>query len=160
MSSPQHFLHSCSPYHTPTSVLHCRAMHSHWQSWPGSRQACWIPSEPNKFILVSSDQRMCSQYSSSSFSCSLAKFNLAVLCQEPARFFFLDAVHRGWCYAMSFALSKLSEKLWLPLITSCQVWSTCPLVVLWLVLYLLITAATVFWLIFSSCILFHHCLTI
>ena len=42
-----------------------------------------------KFILASSDQRMCSQYSSGFFSCSLAKYNLAVLCQRPRKGNFL-----------------------------------------------------------------------
>lgn len=40
---------------------------------------------------ISSDQRMCSQYSSDLFSCSLANFNLAVLCQRSSKVFFLNA---------------------------------------------------------------------
>ena len=50
-----------------------------WWSWPGPHQTCWTLSDPNKCILVSSDQRMCCYCSSGLVSRSLVKFPLAVL---------------------------------------------------------------------------------
>ena len=112
---------------------------------------------------------MCSQNSSGFYSCSFIYSSLILQfrVEKQARFLFLDAVHRSWHYAMSFTLCKLSQKLWYPLITT--VWLAlafqsyivqvqhCQSVVivivggqlLWLILCLLITAATVFRLIFS-----------
>ena len=69
-------------------------------------------------------------------------------------FFFLETVHRGRCYAMSFTLSVRSQQLWFPLITPVPRLKPMPvcsselqpwlwLVVLWLALYLPITDATV-----------------
>lgn len=37
-----------------------RTIHSPWKIWPGSRPTRRTPSEPNKFISVSSDRRTCS----------------------------------------------------------------------------------------------------
>ena len=72
-----------APYHTPTSVLHDRFTVVVLDRFTPNML------ESNTFILVSSDQRMCSQYSSGFFSCSLAKYNLAVLCQRPRKGNFL-----------------------------------------------------------------------
>ena len=61
---------------------------------------------------------MCFRNSLGLHSCSLAKFNPLFCAEEQAGFcFFLDAVHRGWCYAMSFALSEWPQNLRSPLIT-------------------------------------------
>ena len=63
-----------APYqHTPTSMLYCQ----HYTVSVHAKHAG--PSDPNSFLMVSSDQRMCCQYSSGFFSSSLLKFNLALL---------------------------------------------------------------------------------
>ena len=78
------------PYHTPTSVLHCQDY-----AFTAVVLARFTPDmlDPhlsrNKFILVLSDQRMCFQYLSGFFSCSLAKFNLVSLGRRASKVFFL-----------------------------------------------------------------------
>lgn len=78
------------PYHTPTSVLHCQDY-----AFTAVVLARFTPDmlDPhlsrNKFILVLSDQRMCFQYLSGFFSCSLAKFNLVSLGRRTSKVFFL-----------------------------------------------------------------------
>ena len=78
MSSPLHLLRSCSPI-TAHSQLHVYrpATYCHCGS-PGQVHA----KQAGLHLIwsVSSDQKMRCRYSSGSFSCSLAKFNLAVLC--------------------------------------------------------------------------------
>lgn len=62
------------------------------------------------------------------------KFNLAVLCQRASKdFFFLDTVHRSWCYATSLKLSSLKH-----------FWETVASIIDCVLVYLLITAAGTF----------------
>lgn len=56
---------------TPSAVILLLSDHSHllvsgpslWWSWKGPHQTRWPLSDPNYFILGSSNQRMCCQYS-------------------------------------------------------------------------------------------------
>ena len=126
MSSPQ-ILHSGAPYHhTPTSVLHC------WD-YPFTVQARFTPSMLDHHLsrtnlpwshltkqCAASIHRACFHVLSQSFI-------LQFFYQKASKGFFLlfsSAVHRGWCYAMSFTLSELSQKLRFPLIDFLHLFST------------------------------------
>lgn len=94
MSSPLHLLHSCSPISARSDLYVSRsALCSHCGT-PGQVYAKHAGSHLiQTFILFSSEQRMCCQYSAGFFSCSRAILWAMV--------FFLDVVHRGWLHATS-----------------------------------------------------------
>lgn len=74
------------------------------------------------------------------------KFNLAVLCQRASKdFFFLDTVHWSWCYATSLKLSSLKH-----------FWETVALIIDCVLVYLLITAAVTFRMIYRKLLNFQH----
>ena len=66
---------------------------------PGQVHAKHALSVPKKCIF-SSDPRMCFHFSTGFSSCSLAQFNLAVLCRRAIKCFFLD----GHCTLIIYSI--------------------------------------------------------
>lgn len=111
MSSQTDFA-SCSPIsHSHLPCFAVRTLVSLWHSWPGSRQPCWKPSE--QIYLVSHLIKECASIISKAFLCTLAHFNLLILCQRASRgiFFSWLVSIKADISTASFTLSELLQSI-------------------------------------------------
>lgn len=96
MSSQTDFASRSPISHSHLPCFAVRTLVSLWYSWPGSCQPCWKPSE--QIYLVSHLIKECASIINKAFLCTLAQFNLLILCQRASRgiFFFLAGIHKSW----------------------------------------------------------------
>lgn len=96
MSSQTDFASRSPISHSHLPCFAVRTLVSLWYSWPGSCQPCWKPSE--QIYLVSHLIKECASIINKAFFCTLAQFNLLILCQRASRgiFFFLAGIHKSW----------------------------------------------------------------
>lgn len=154
----------------PPRCLMAGTMYSLWWSCPGPNQTSWTPSDLSKFILVSSDHRMCCQYSSGHFSFHFLwqSLNLQFWALLRVMVFFLEALTS--CNALHTVWSVTARPVSTDHPTLSQITSIYPffsarwhnlqivvgiifrgqplvllLLIVWFLLCPLITAAPVFW---------------